>query len=443
MSQIPMTRSEEMLAFHDGHFGGTAFVGLAGGDILFSEGRRFSVSSDGGITWSEPYHGLDEKGEPLTAGNASFVNLPGDAIGMTTRRIRPGSANIYEPEMVFRTSEDQGKSWSPITVMNQGLLPAHGLSDTMIRTESGRLILPVYFGIGQGGGHQEGAPFPGAYLNGNFVSTSAHFFDPHFCASYVLYSDDEGQTWRKNHDGEILIIMEYGGRWELTNEPTLVEVTAGKLLMLLRTRLGRLYQCRSEDNGETWTRPAPTQLAGTQAPAQVRKLPRTGHLLVVWTQQSEREIKQGFIRTRLSSAISRNQGRIWEHFQNVESLHEETHVEPGPIYPVRPEGAYGAPDGAVECDPEYVLPLPEGYGMWSYPSVFVAEDRVLISYNHFPSDGAGQRTREERDALRLQSLPAIPRRMKVLPLSWFYGGQDPESENPTLDRIVGHVRGEG
>ena len=46
MSQIPMTRSEEMLAFHDGHFGGTAFVGLAGGDILFSEGRRFSVSSD-------------------------------------------------------------------------------------------------------------------------------------------------------------------------------------------------------------------------------------------------------------------------------------------------------------------------------------------------------------------------------------------------------------
>ncbi len=428
MNNIPMTRAEQMLAFHDGQFGGNAFLGLEGGGILFSNGTHFSISADGGITWGEPYPGMDEKGEPLTAGNASLVNLSGGAIGMATWRIRPGSSRIYESQMVFRRSEDGGKSWSPLTLMNHWMLGAHALSDTMIRTESGRLILPVYFGIGQGGFHQEGAPFPGAYLNGNFVSTSAHFFDPHFTASYVMYSDDEGRSWQKNRDGELFIIMEYGGRWELTNEPTIVEVTPGKLLMLLRTRLGRLYQSRSEDNGETWTRPEPTQLAGTQAPAQIRKLPQTGDLLTVWTQQSEREIKRGFIRTRLSSAISRNQGAIWEHFQNVESLHEETHVEPGPLYPVRPEGAYGAPGGGVVCDQEYVMPLPEGYGMWSYPSVFVAEDRALISYNYFLCDSAGQRSRGHR--------------MKVLPLSWFYGGRDPASENPTLDRIERHVRGE-
>ena len=148
----------------------------------------------------------------------------------------------------------------------------------------------------------------------------------------------------------------------------------------------------------------------------------------MWTQQSEREIKQGFIRTRLSSAISRNQGGIWEHFQNVESLHEETHVEPGPLYPMRTEGAYGAPGGGVECDQEHVVSLPEGYGMWSYPSVFIAEDRVLIHYNYFPSDSAGQRSGRQR--------------LKVLPHSWFYGGQDPASENPTLDMIERHVRGE-
>ena len=429
MSNVPMTRPEEMLAFHDGYFGGESFLGLEGERILFSSGTHFSISSDGGTTWSEPYQGVDEKGESFEGACVSLVNLSGGAIGMATRRVRPGSVNtVYESEMVFRTSEDEGKTWSPVTVMNQCLLRAHGLHDTMIRTSSGRIILPVYFGIGQGGFHQEGAPFPGAYLNGNFVSTSAHFFDPHFCASYVLYSDDEGKTWQTNRDGEILIIMEHGGRWELTNEPTIVEVTPGKLLMLLRTRLGRFYQCLSEDNGETWTRPAPTQLAGTQVPAQIRKFPKTGHLLAVWTQQSEREIRQGFIRTRLSSAISRNQGGIWEHFQNVESLHEETHVEPGPLYTVRPEGAYGAPGGGVECDQEYVVPLPEDYGMWSYPAVFVAEDRVLISYWYFPCDSAGQRSRGHR--------------MKVLPLSWFYGGQDPASENPTLDQIERHVRGE-
>ena len=428
MSNIPMTRPEQMLAFHDGHFGGNAFVGLEDGRILFSNGTQFAVSADGGVTWSEPYAGLDENGDPLTLGNPSLVPLSDGAIGMATKRIRPSTSRIYESQMVFRRSEDEGRTWSPLTLMNHWMLAAHALNDTMIRTQSGRIILPVYFGIGQGGFHQEGAPFPGGYLKGNFVSTSAHFYDPHFTASYVIFSDDEGGTWQKNRDGELLIIMEYGGRWELTNEPTIVEILPGKLLMLLRTRLGRHYQAWSDDDGDTWTRPEPTQLAGTQAPAQIRKLPGTGHLLVVWTQQSEEEIKRGLIRTRLSTAISRNQGGIWEHFQNLESIHEETHVEPGPLYTVRPEGAYGAPGGGVVCEVETVKPLPQGYGMWSYPSVHVAADRVLVNYNYFPSDGAGQRSRGQR--------------LKVLPLSWFYGGQDPASENPTLARIEGHVRGE-
>ncbi len=432
MSNVPMTRPDEMLAFHGPEgaplFGGNAFLGLEGGRILFSNGTHFSVSADGGVTWSEPYPGLDENGDPLTLGSASLVPLSGGAIGMATKRTRPGTSRIYESQMVFRRSDDEGRTWSALTLMNHWMLAAHALNDTMIRTQSGRIMLPVYFGIGQGGFHQEGAPFPGGYLNGNFVSTSAHFFDPHFTASYVIYSDDEGETWQKNQDGELLIIMEYGGRWELTNEPTLVEVEPGKLLMLLRTRLGRFYQSRSQDNGDTWTRPEPTQLAGTQVPAQIRKLPGTGHLLVVFTQQSEEEIRRGLIRTRLSTAVSRNQGGIWEHFQNVESIHEETHVEPGPLYPVYPEGAYGAPGGGVVCDADSVMPLPQGYGMWSYPAVHVAEDRVLVQYNYFPSDSAGQRSRGQR--------------LKVLPLSWFYGGQDPTSENPTLAQIEGHVRGE-
>ncbi|MDP6350379.1 MAG: hypothetical protein QGG58_11500, partial [Chloroflexota bacterium] len=48
------------------------------------------------------------------------------------------------------------------------------------------------------------------------------------------------------------------------------------------------------DHGETWSRLVPTQLAGCQAPGQIRKLSGTGHLLVVWTQQSEAEVRQGF-----------------------------------------------------------------------------------------------------------------------------------------------------
>ena len=54
-----MTRPDEMLAFHDGLFGGHAFLGLEGGRIHFSNGTHYSVNADGGVTWSEPYPGLD------------------------------------------------------------------------------------------------------------------------------------------------------------------------------------------------------------------------------------------------------------------------------------------------------------------------------------------------------------------------------------------------
>ena len=161
MSNVPMTRPGEMLAFHDGKFPGNAFVGLEGGRVLFSNGTHFSVSADGGVTWGEPYPGLDENGDPLTLRNCSMVNLSGGAIGMATKRTRPGTTRLYESQMVFRRSEDEGRTWSALTLMNHWMLAAHALNDTMIRTQSGRILLPVYFGIGQGGFHQEGAPFPG------------------------------------------------------------------------------------------------------------------------------------------------------------------------------------------------------------------------------------------------------------------------------------------
>ena len=118
---------------------------------------------------------------------------------------------------------------------------------------------------------------------------------------------------------------------------------------------------------------------------------------------------------------------MWEHFQNVESLHEETHVEPGPIRLSRPEGRYPMDrSAAAECDPGLVVPLPEGYGRWSYPSVFVAEDRVLISHTYSYHDSE---TGE-------QATPPGSSKLKVLPISWFYGGGDPKRESSVLQKIA-------
>ena len=284
-----MTRPEEALAIHDMQSGhGVTFAALEGGRILLHAGQ-FRVSDDGGITWGEWYQGVDENGEAVSG--SCLVTLDGGALGMAARRQRPGSEHRYETEVVFRRSGDEGRTWSPSVVMNQCLLRAHAMQDTMIRTSSGRIMLPVYTAIGQGTFHQEGMPFVGGYLKGNFISTDAHFYDPHFSASYVLYSDDEGASWQPSRNGELFVVLDEVSSFHGAPEPSVVELAPGELMMIVRTRLGRLFQAFSDDDGETWSRLVPTQLAASPAPGQIRKLPETGHLVVVWTQQSEEEIR--------------------------------------------------------------------------------------------------------------------------------------------------------
>ena len=73
----------------------------------------------------------------------------------------------------------------------------------------------------------------------------------------------------------------------------------------------------------------PTVLAASTAPPQLKMLPN-GHLRCVWNQEYEQKIRHGYARTRLSSAVSRDGGRVWEFFQNIESIHETTPVKQPP-----------------------------------------------------------------------------------------------------------------
>jgi len=308
--------------------------------------------------------------------------------------------------------------------------PTYAYQDVLLRTSSGRIILPVYIALGQSSGPDDvRPPASGKLVNGQWVSTAAHFFDPRFSASYVCYSDDDGRTWQRNRDGELMILLDWSALFGYTNEPTVTEVSPGRLLMMMRTCMGRLYQAWSDDNGETWTRPQPTSLASSTAPCQIRTLP-TGHLLVVWNQESAEEVKRGYNRTRISSAISRNGGSVWEFFQNVESMHEETRVEPGPIRPVRPAEYHFEPGvPAPEREQEHIQSV-AFHGRWSYPSVFVMKDRVLIAHTYSVYEEHPMRAEL---ILSSRKEGGFNQKLKVLPLSWFYGGKEP-ADNPFLPK---------
>ena len=408
MSNVPMSNPEMMLTCHEPFpTSRGATIQMRSGRVISCAGCGFTYSDDAAMTWCEPYEGRYVNGEIPMLQN--LVELADGILGATERRLPEGVTNRAYRKLYFTTSEDMGKTWSKPKMMTPIPLPGHMWQNTLFRTSKGRIIQPAYFGLRQKCA-DDCWPLQGAWdANGSFTGTGAHYYDPAFCTCYVLYSDDNGQTWQKNADGELHIFMPPEVVLAFTAEPTVAEVEPGVLIMMLRTRLGRAFQSWSYDDGTTWTRPAPTHLASSNSPVVVKRLHSTGHLLCVWNQAGEEDIKQGHIRCRLSSAVCRNGRGIWEYFQNVESVLEPSHIEPGPIRYTSPQGLYCSRRGgpAYENDTRHTVEL-KTPTRWTNHSVCVLDDRVLILY-------AGK--------------------CKILPIKWFYCGHDPYEDDPWLPPV--------
>ena len=437
MSNVPMTLPELAISIQTRPYGHTStFLELDDGRIMHVSNRVCEYSEDLGLTWSEQTWLEDVKGNPVGGAETSLVKLSGkNEIGLSARFREdtadwPYAAPARCLGFRFWRSTDNGLTWQePVRMTAPGLNTA-GLQDTFLRTSSGRIVLPVFMTVGpKSRPSDRETPMSGRLVDNQWISSAGHFFDGRFTAPYVVYSDDDGRTWNMNKDDAIVNLMDWNAIFSYGNESSVTEVAPGRLLLFMRNGLGRIFQAWSNDNGETWTRPQPTSLAACTTPAQLRTLPN-GHLLCVWNQQSEEEIKSGLNRSRISSAISRNGGSVWEFFQNIESIFETTRVEPGPIRPVRPEEISFSPgQPAPERPPEHIRGDAIG-GKWSYPSVFVMKDRVLITHTYHLFEG--HPTKGTLVDRRLdESLEGSQHRVKILPLKWFYGGKEP-ADNPFL-----------
>ncbi len=454
MTNVPMTRPEEMLAEHKTTYATlSTFVELEDGRILRHAYTEFTLSEDGGITWSEPFQKTDADGN-LVDGHA-LVGLSGKSIGLAGKMGKPPVAPHGEtreqklersaeahaahlkgngPYLVFWRSDDGGETWqSPVRIAPNGIGSQH---NSMIRTSSGRLVMPVEYAIGQStlfDPHRK--PTGGRLVKGQALPVVGHYLDPRFAAVYTVHSDDEGRTWDRNEDGDLIALLDESCTYSYVIEPTLAEVTPGTLFMVMRTGLGRLFQAWSDNDGLTWTRPQPSPFAASTTPGAICSLPPTGHLLLIWNQEGEEEVRQGLSRVCISSAISRNGGSVWEFYQNVESIHERTFVEPPPVRPLRPETiSYQPGVAAPERDGRYIVPG-DFFGRWSYASVTAFEDRVFITYSY--STFEPHPTKAEmvlKGGPRSQLQPGdFNQKLKVLPISWFYGGKEP-SDSPHMPR---------
>ena len=290
------------------------------------------ISKDGGRSWLGKYT-LQE--------NIAKVNV------MSPELLRLKSGKILflfwadhspaDGQVMWRISSDDAKTWTDPKALPLNPSPAYWMNqhDAAIQLKSGRILEPLYY--------------TDDFRTNKIVRVRAY------------YSDDEAKTWKASRT-----LVTVGDGKITAEEPTIVELKDGSVLMLIRNGTQHIYKSYSRDQGETWSTPEPTELAAApRSPVKVGRIPSTGDLLVVWNNSPK-------LRCPLTAAISQDEGKTWKHVKNLEQ------------------------------DERY------NYG---YTSMTFIDQKVLLTYwvgmkNEIPGGGESKSTY----SLKLRSLPA----------KWFY-----------------------
>ena len=351
---------------------------------LFGVDRSFRGyrSSDRGRTWqcSGPLPG--KEGKTIAGRNArpwSLIRLASGAIALTYDTVPAwhGGATGGRRGTFFVKSHDEGKTWSVPTRVSWVNTPAN--PTWLIQTKSGRLLLPNEYWYAQSGDRGMGV-----------------------CTVY--YSDDEGQTWRESADSHF-VYENNGALIGSVEVPCVAQASDGRLLMLMRTELRRIAQSYSTDGGERWSPVALSSLVSSGSEVWLARIPTTGDLLCVWNQASAEEIRTGFYRARLTSAISTDCGCTWNNFRTITASPGMEDVER--IVDRGPPSFLRSP---TPVPPKELIP-PEGFWMVRAPRVKFVDDKAYLVYTHRIYKYFGDKWKNvfNKDKLR------------VIPISWFYG----------------------
>jgi hypothetical protein len=271
------------------------------------------TSADGGATWSDDEVLVSPEGE-LNVMSPALRRLPdGELLVFYMIKDSWGSCRL----VVRRSADELASLGEPVVCT-----PAPGYhvvnNDRPLRLSSGRLLVPAAL-------H--------ACPDGTKQTWSRR------AVSLAYRSDDAGRTWRGSRDTVAIPAAEEPDVG--LQEPGVVELADGRVLMYMRTDLGCQYQAVSEDGGETWSPPAPGPLASPRSPATLRRLPWSGALLAVWNDHSGRHPFPAGKRTPLCAAVSTDEAASW------------------------------GPSRVLEDDPE---------GWYCYTSITVVDEAALLTY---------------------------------------------------------------
>lgn len=275
------------------------FISLADGAILFvyskytgestSDHAPASLagrySSDGGATWTDEDRIIVPNEGGMNVMSVSLLRLQNGEIALFY--LRKNSTEDCIP--MLRISRDEGKSWSEPRACitdKQGYFVLN--NDRVIQLRDGRLLLAVA---------QHNAP-GGAWNNRGTL--------------YSYCSDDHGRTWTSSEPAP------NPQEW-LTQEPGLIELKDGRVMMYIRSDVGVQLISYSSDRGQTWSPVEKSNIPSPVSPAAIEQIPGTGDWLLAWNHNDGSDPAIQGKRTPMTLAISKNEGKTWEHVKNLEA----------------------------------------------------------------------------------------------------------------------------
>ncbi len=288
----PRNSEGSFIKLKDGRlfFAYSKFMGSDGGDF----GHAMIVgrySSDDGYTWAAQDVPVVQKEGAMNVMSVSLLRLKDGRIALFYARKNSESDLLF----YVRFSSDETRTWSGPTLCTPGSGYFVMNNDRAIQLRTGRILLPVSLHTSQ---------------DGKFSPTGT---------AMTYLSDDGGVTWRRSATVLKSPIPSRAG----LQEPGVIELKNGQVLMFLRTQLGSQYLSYSNDHGDHWSDPQPSVIASPLSNAAMKRIPSTEDILLVWNDHTRIDDSyranenSGGKRTPVSVAVSRDDGRTWIHVHHL------------------------------------------------------------------------------------------------------------------------------
>lgn len=275
------------------------FIQLSDGRILYAYTRFTGDASDYGAADIAGRYSSDD-GRTWTQEDAIILKNEGAVNTMSVSLLRLQSGRIAFLYLVkaskgdcrpyLRFSDDETKTWTEpiLCVDTPGYFVVN--NDRLVQLRGGRLLIPAArHGLGQE----------------KIVSRGS---------ALCLLSDDEGKTWRQSESALEAPPESKAG----LQEPAVIELKDGRLMMLCRTDMGSQYRSYSHDGGVSWSSAEATDILSPLSPASLVRMPKTDDILLAWN--DHRDITEALktCRTPFTLAVSNDEGLTWNRIRTLD-----------------------------------------------------------------------------------------------------------------------------